>query len=59
YFDPEGGDIRALRLQLGWDEENVWEVEGTRTPLFDVSSWASICHHSSLPMTEARVILHP
>ena len=64
YFDPEGGDIRAFRLQLGWDEENVWEVEGTRTPLFDVSSWAvgvnevgSVCGRYDCPTNGLRAYL--
>jgi uncharacterized membrane protein len=32
---------RAHRLRLSWDDEQVWEVAGSRTQLFDISSQAS------------------
>jgi hypothetical protein len=38
--DPEVQDYRAYRLMLNWDDEQVWEMEGSRTQLFDVWSTA-------------------
>jgi hypothetical protein len=40
--DPEHyGDYRAYRLRLDWDDDEVWEVAGSRTQLFDFYSGAS------------------
>jgi hypothetical protein len=38
--DPGGYQFRAFRLMLDWDDDEVWEVPGSRTQLFDDGSLA-------------------